>query len=140
MPPYKTGCKGKKGNKGCVEDKTLLSHALGHYVGLAHTYGALDCGKVKRENGDADAQTMPMNSVRIVKDTPADPGVRCLSATQIKNRGRVVTLKMGEKFEPPWHNLMSAYTQTRSRLSPEQSAIVVEVLKNQAWRNKLEED
>ncbi len=141
MPAYKNACIGKQNkNKECEPDESLLSHALGHYFGLGHTFGSAGCSAANQENTDGDSTTMTMNSLAPVTDTSSDPGIGCLSEEQIESQDRTVTLTSGERFRPPWRNLMSGYPTTRNRLSDDQSEIVEEVLITQAWRKRLHED
>ncbi len=85
---------------------TLLSHEIGHYMGLAHTFADRECAYVTLANSDNDTGGQIPATDDDVKDTPPDPQAKCAPTNSLICPEQPVKLN-GETFNPPWRNLMS---------------------------------
>lgn len=96
---------------------TLLSHELGHYSGLAHTFGGItDCSKINQTNMDGDAGGQdPYTTADDVTDTDADTNL-CLPGDCLTNP---VTIN-GQSWYIPWKNVMSYHDCYPEQFSADQ--------------------
>ena len=85
---------------------TALSHEIGHYMGLAHTFAKRDCNKVTLANSDNDVGGQVGVTDDDVADTAPDPQDKCAPTTTLICPGGTVTVN-GQTFDPPWRNLMT---------------------------------
>ncbi len=141
MPAYANTCiskptPGKPCPGGCCPNDTLLSHELGHYFGLAHTFAETDCDKATKDNTDGDQHgQLPGTTADDVRDTAPDPGAACASTKSLDcDEGSVVV--NGTTFHPPWRNLMSYHDCLPERISSDQADVIKYSLR-QPWRSQL---
>jgi hypothetical protein len=137
MPAYANTCISKPTEGlacpgGCCPNTTLLSHELGHYFGLAHTFTGADCDKVTMENADGDRYGQLAGADDDVTDTGADPGAACAPTTSLKCDSGTVLVN-GTKFNPPWKNFMTYHDCLPEQISSDQKKAIDFSLKN-PWR------
>jgi Pregnancy-associated plasma protein-A len=141
MPAYANTCivkptPGKPCPGGCCPNNTLLSHELGHYFGLAHTFTDADCAKATLANTDGDVQGQLLGTTADdVHDTNPDPGAACAPTKSLDCDGGSVVVN-GVTFHPPWNNLMSYHDCLPERISKDQTK-VIEYSLQQPWRANL---
>jgi len=146
MPSYTNTCiskheEGKNCPNGCCPDSTLLSHVLGHYLGLAHTFNQVPCAQATHDNTDGDLLGIRINDkTDDVADTAPDPGADCAPTKEFSCEAGSITLANGQTFEPPWQNFMSYHHCLPEQMSEDQAKVVEQVLKNNPWRDKLGDD
>jgi hypothetical protein len=115
-------------------NNTLLSHELGHYLGLAHTFASRDCDKVTPANSDNDLDGQVAGVEDDVNDTPPDPQANCAPTTTLDcPEGSVVV--NGHTFTPPWRNVMSYHDCMPEQLSLDQRRAVNHTLSHPMREN-----
>jgi hypothetical protein len=140
MPDFDQACTSDKGagtycHHGCCTDLTLLSHELGHYFGLAHTFTDADCDKLTKENSNGDLRGQVYgDKADNVTDTASDPSAGCLAPKSRQCSGSVTV--NGVTFHPPWHNLMSNHACLPKKISDDQAKVIEHSFK-QPWRQQL---
>ena len=85
---------------------TLLSHELGHYLGLAHTFVGQNCNVVSLANSDNDVGGQVSATGDDVNDTAPDPQAKCAPTTTLICPEGSVSVN-GQAFNPPWRNVMT---------------------------------
>lgn len=142
MPSFDQACMARKADgaychRGCCTDLALLSHELGHYFGLAHTFTDADCTRLTKDNSDGDLHgQLPDVKEDDVRDTAPDPGAGCVPAKLVKCDGGSVVVS-GVHFQPPWNNLMSNYVcGVRQKITDDQARVIQYSLK-QPWRSEI---
>lgn len=141
MPSYGNTCiskaaKGSKCPNGCCPNDTLLSHQLGHYFGLAHTFTDTPCDQVTLANTDGDRNGQLSGTTKDdVSDTTPDPGAACAPTTSLTCKEKTVTVN-GVKFTPPWQNIMSYHECTPEKISAGQKMVIQNSLTH-PWRSRL---
>lgn len=144
MPSYANACSrkqvpGKKCSGGCCPNTALLSHELGHYFGLTHTFTSVACNRIMRDNTDGDLLGQLRDvAADDVQDTNPDPGAVCAPTTALKCDEGPVKVN-GAMFDPPWRNFMSYHTCLPEKISDDQAKVLKYTLAN-PWRNRLGED
>lgn len=122
MPSYNGTCINKPTPGICNPNDTLLSHEVGHYLGLAHTFWQEDCALLTASNTDGDLSGQDGDTdADDVLDTSADPGAACAVTNGLNCAGGSVVVN-GITFNPPWTNFMSYHdclpeTMTLNQLS-----------------------
>lgn len=107
----------------CMADGNTLAHEIGHYFGLYHTHGKVNCGPVTDELVDGSNCSISGDDIC---DTPADPGLSGIDCEEsLVNSSCVYTGNLtdaaGQQFDPDVKNIMSYSRRAcRDRLSPEQ--------------------
>ncbi len=141
MPSYANTCinkqvPGKSCPGGCCPNITLLSHELGHYFGLVHTFTSVSCNRVTPDNTDGDLHGQLKDvAADDVKDTNPDPGSACAPTTSLKCDEGPVKVN-GTTFNPPWRNLMSYYNCLPQEISSDQAKVIKYNIAN-PWRRGL---
>jgi hypothetical protein len=102
---------------------TLLSHEIGHYLGLAHTFVERDCDQVTLANSDNDVTGQVSATDDDVNDTAPDPQSKCAPTTALTCAEGSVTVN-GHTFDPPWRNLMSYHDCMPETMSLDQRKAV----------------
>jgi hypothetical protein len=141
MPSYTNTCiskptPGKPCPGGCCPNNTLLSHELGHFYGLAHTFTGVACSSVTLNNTDGDVNGQLASTKDDVHDTPPDPGAICALTTSLKCPGGKIVVN-GTSFKPPWTNFMSYHDCLPERISADQAS-VIKLTRKDPWRKRLE--
>ena len=141
MPSYTNTCiskptPGKACPNGCCPNDTLLSHEIGHYLGLAHTFTGTKCNQVNLSNTDGDRYGQLGNDASDdVADTNPDPSAACAPTSSLSCAGGSVMVN-GVTFVPPWTNIMSYHDCLPEKITKGQKAVIKRSLK-QASRKGL---
>jgi Pregnancy-associated plasma protein-A len=141
MPAYINACTDKAAPDGsagshCTPDKILLSHELGHYFGLAHTFTDADCGRIAKDNTDGDLHGQLLNTTADdIHDTAPDPGTACPTTKPIECEQESIAIN-SVRFNPPTHNLMSYHRCHPQQITDDQARVIASSLK-QPWRSQL---
>ncbi len=124
MPEYTSGGIYKPLSGGTLRNDTLLSHELGHYMGLAHTFPGADCSELTplESDGDADGQR-PNKTNDDVLDTNADMSDVCYPTNSLMCVGGGA-LYNDFSWLPPWNNVMSYHDCLPEDFSPGQIAVI----------------
>jgi len=106
MPSYTGTAIDKPAGGGWIRNDTLLSHELGHYFGLAHTFGGAACGDAVPANGDGDLLGQDDGDAGDdVGDTNSDTA-SCFTPPSLTCAGGSIAFN-GQTWSPPWTNVMS---------------------------------
>lgn len=115
-------------------NNTLLSHELGHYLGLAHTFAERDCDKVTPANSNPDVGGQVDGAEDDVNDTSPDPQAKCAPTTTLACSEGSVDVN-DQTFTPPWRNVMSYHDCMPERLSLDQRRAVNHTLSHSLRQN-----
>lgn len=137
MPSYGDTGIWKPGDGGGLPNDTLLSHELGHYFGLAHTFGGESCANSHTYNGDGDAGGQdPNTNADDVSDTNADMSDKCVATDSLTCVGGAVTYN-DESWNPPWTNVMSYHDCLPEVFSDDQVDVINLTLQHPVRANLL---
>ena len=155
MPAYENTCISKQTPGvpcpgGCCQNDTLLSHELGHFLGLPHTFPAFGCeddpmpcnpcNVIALANADGDAGGQDGSSAigflaDDINDTNPDPRADCAPTTALSCPGGTVMVN-GQTFDPPWTNLMGYHDCLPETISDDQRVIIGRTLTHK-WRKQI---
>ncbi len=120
MPSYTETGIFKPTDGGWLPNDTLLSHEIGHYMGLAHTFGGESCESTRVENGDGDAGGQdPNTAADDVSDTAPDMRDACVPTDSLTCAGGNVNYN-SQQWTPPWSNVMSYHDCMPEQFSDDQ--------------------
>ena len=113
----------------CADDAASISHEIGHYLGLLHTFGPTSRTKELADGSNCESQG------DLICDTPADPNRLELVNSDCIYHGTVedslgypdtIRDANGDAYDPDVHNIMSYYGVfgCRNRFSPQQSDLM----------------
>jgi hypothetical protein len=116
---------------GAYPNDTLLSHEIGHYLGLPHTHNDSllnKCASITLQNTDGDLGGQERAVEDDVRDTNPDPGPICAPTSSLSCPGGTIVIN-GITFNPPWNNIMSYHDCLPEAISLDQKKVIARTLK-----------
>lgn len=130
MPSWTQTWINKPLDGGSLPNETLLSHELGHYFGLAHTFSGAKCVDAVPNNSDGDLDGQDGNtSDDDVLDTLPDMSDACFATDSLSCTGGIVIYN-GQLWNPPWENVMSYHDCLPEAFTPHQVAAINRALQH----------
>ena len=138
MPSYTNTGINKPGNGGWVSNDTVLSHELGHHMGLAHPFSGVACFAATLANGNGDATGQDENTTADdVTDTNPDLSDTCLPTNSLTCPGGT-TVYNDQTWDPPWDNVMSYHDCLPEMLTPSQVNVINLTLQHPVRANLIQ--